>query len=401
MKKKLIATMLSAVMVLTSMSFSYAAEETTAEATPVTATQSVSIKSVTPIAKASSYSYSKVKVTWDAVDGADGYEVYRATTKNGKYTKTYITSASKTSYINAGRTCGKTYYYKVRAFKKNGSKNTYSKYSAVTSARVVPSKTSVKDAWGSASGTHSLFIEWTGIAGATDYQVQYRYTMNGKTSDWKNKVKTIDGEWLPFKTYNTAYKNAKKKYPSGYVEGVILEGFDEDAKIPLNEYVTKAICAKNQATVNWVPQDDRTYELRVRAYRTVNGKKVYGAWSSPFTLKERLDVDAAYKELVRFTKEYAAKNHPKWKYIDDNEGMSDSTNSYYTYGVLGTSSRYVRTEDFVAHMKTRIKNYINMVKGADGQDEGTIFIKKVKPGDTEGIRENETDNTFYEVWMLF
>ena len=405
-KRRFAGILLSLTLAAASIGFAYADEvtvcpEESPAATVAAAQAAASIKAMKPELKAASYSYNKIKLSWEKVGGADGYQIYRATKKNGKFSRIATVGAEKSEYINTKLSCGKTYYYKVRAFQKNGSKKIYSKYSAVTSAKVVPSKTAVKDVWGGAVGGHRVTVEWKGIAGATDYQVQYRYTMNGKTSDWKNKVKSVDGEWLSFKTYNTAYKNAKKKYPSGYVEGVILAGYDEDAKIPLNEYVTKAICTKNQAIVSWVPQDDRVYELRVRAYRTVNGKKIYGAWSNPFTLTERLDVDAAYKELVKFTKEYAAKNHPKWKYIEDNADMRDNNSSYYTYGVLGGSSRYVKTEDFVERYKERIANYINMVKGDGGESVGTIFIKKVKPGDTEGIWKNDTNDTYYKVWMLF
>ena len=265
----------------------------------------------------------------------------------------------------------------------------------------MPSKTAVKDVWGGAVGGHRVTVEWKGIAGATDYQVQYRYTMNGKTSDWKNKVKSIDGEWLPFYTYKQMVADCRKDRPNGTIEVPRLDGKKGAETVTLEEYINRQELKKNQAIVSWVPQDDRTYELRVRAYRTVNGKKIYGAWSSPFTLKERVDVDAAYKELVRFTKEYAAKNYPKWKYIDDNADMRDNNSSYYTYGVLGGSSRYVKTEDFVERYKERIANYINMVKGDGGESVGTIFIKKVKPGDTEGIWKNDTNDTYYKVWMLF
>ena len=31
------------------------------------------VKAITPAAKAASYSYSKIKVTWDKIDGVDGY----------------------------------------------------------------------------------------------------------------------------------------------------------------------------------------------------------------------------------------------------------------------------------------------------------------------------------------
>ena len=359
------------------------------------------LKAATVTAKAASYRYDKVKLTWEQLAGVDGYQVYRATSKTGTYTKVATVKGDRTtSYINTGLTCGKTYYYKVRALKKISGKYVYSKYSAVTSGKPVPSKTRVKDAWGSAIGTHTVYVEWTGIAGATDYEVQYRYTLNGKTSSWKTKVESIDGEWLPFKTYNTLYREAKKKYPSGYVTGVVLAGYPRGSKIPLKEYVESTV-KKNQALVSWVPQDDRIYEFRVRAYRTVSGKKVYGAWSDPYTMVETFDIDAAYAELEAYAKDYAAKNYPQWHYIDDHEGMNDSNASFYVEGELGGSSRYVKQEDFIENYKDDIARYIRRMKSSGGQKEGFVYIKKVRPGDTEGLGINDSDNTYYAVWMLY
>lgn len=62
-----------------------------------------------------------VTISWNAVSGADKYQVYRATSKDGKYSLLFTTA--KTTVKNTGLKSGKTYYYKVRAF------NTFSGYS--------------------------------------------------------------------------------------------------------------------------------------------------------------------------------------------------------------------------------------------------------------------------------
>ena len=72
------------------------------------------------------------KLTWNTVDGAARYEVYRATGKNGSYTKLFTTG--NRSYTNTSAKAGTTYYYKVKAVsKKTTSAN--SSYSAVVSIR--------------------------------------------------------------------------------------------------------------------------------------------------------------------------------------------------------------------------------------------------------------------------
>ena len=72
------------------------------------------------------------RLTWNAVTGAAKYEVYRATSKNGSYTKMFTTS--NLSYTNTSAKAGTTYYYKVKAVSK--VKNTAnSAFSTVVSIR--------------------------------------------------------------------------------------------------------------------------------------------------------------------------------------------------------------------------------------------------------------------------
>ena len=116
------------------------------------------VKAITPAAKAASYSYSKIKVTWDKIDGLDGYIVYRATSKNGTYSKAF--STTKNSYINTNRITGKYYYYKVRGYKKINGKTVYTKYSPVTATYARPNKVKITDAYGRPAGIGGIMIAW-------------------------------------------------------------------------------------------------------------------------------------------------------------------------------------------------------------------------------------------------
>ena len=72
------------------------------------------------------------RLTWNAVAGASQYEVYRATSKNGSYTKMFTTS--NLSYTNTSAKAGTTYYYKVKAVSKVKS-TANSAFSTVVSIR--------------------------------------------------------------------------------------------------------------------------------------------------------------------------------------------------------------------------------------------------------------------------
>ena len=68
-----------------------------------------------------------VKLSWEKINGAERYYVYRATSKDGEYER--IKSTTTTSYTDTSAKAGKTYYYKVKAIHSNSAAN--SAYSAV------------------------------------------------------------------------------------------------------------------------------------------------------------------------------------------------------------------------------------------------------------------------------
>lgn len=98
----------------------------------VTAPKKVSITSVKQKAKTK-----KVVVKWKKVSDATGYKVYMKTGKNGKYklVKT-LKKNSKVSYTTGKLKSKKTYYFKVRAYKKASGKTAYGKYSKVKKVTV-------------------------------------------------------------------------------------------------------------------------------------------------------------------------------------------------------------------------------------------------------------------------
>lgn len=96
------------------------------------------------LSKVAESSKGKLKLTWKTDKNVSGYVIYRATSKSGTYKKIKTVQGNKTSsYINSGLKNGKTYYYKIRTYKKVGNKNIYSNYSSVKAGKTKEYKVSV------------------------------------------------------------------------------------------------------------------------------------------------------------------------------------------------------------------------------------------------------------------
>lgn len=77
------------------------------------------------------------KLSWKKVSDADGYEIYYTTAKNGTYKKLKtITKTSTVTYTKEKLTEGKTYYFKMRAYKTVDGKKIYGKYSVIKNVKI-------------------------------------------------------------------------------------------------------------------------------------------------------------------------------------------------------------------------------------------------------------------------
>jgi len=128
----------------------------------------------TPVVTATNVaSTGKVKLTWGAVEGAAKYEIYRATSLNGTYTKIYTTT--KTSMINTSTQAGKTYYYKVKAI----SADTSAANSALSQVASQIAKLARPVVTASTNSAGNVVLKWSAVDGAAKYTVYRATSANG------------------------------------------------------------------------------------------------------------------------------------------------------------------------------------------------------------------------------
>lgn len=163
--------------------------------------------------------YNSARISWKKVSGAAGYQVYRATSQNGKYKK--VRTTAKTSWTNEKLTTGKVYYYKVRAYKKSGSKTVYGSFSI--KAKAVPRTKA--PTFKLTAGKNKIQVSWNKVSGADGYRIYRAKSKNG------------------------SYKMIK------------------DSRSKLRRYTSVRLTGNHK------------YYYKMRSYRVVKGKKVYSEYS--------------------------------------------------------------------------------------------------------------------------
>ncbi|MGY3665257.1 MAG: N-acetylmuramoyl-L-alanine amidase [Roseburia sp. 1XD42-69] len=130
--------------------------------------------------KDSTYVYLK----WKKVSGAQGYEIYRSTSKDKDFKKIKtVNKGSTVSFKDKSVKAGKTYYYKVRAYKKSGGETVRAGFCGVQKTKVLK-KPSVPSA---SSSKTQVKLKWKKINGAKKYQI---YRSNKKNGSYK-KIATV------------------------------------------------------------------------------------------------------------------------------------------------------------------------------------------------------------------
>jgi len=190
-------------------------------------------------------SYNSTYIKWNKVSGASGYRVYRATSKNGKYERLVTTTAL--SYTDTRLTSGKTYYYKVRAYKWVNGTKVFGPYSDIFTLTPKLSMPTVKIYH---SGT-SVRFEIDKVSGATGYRVYKSTSANGKYTRITSNTKTLH------KDYDISYTN--------------------------------------------------TYYYKVRAYKVVNGKKVFSEYTKPVKITTHVP-----RPIITVTRDDTSKLKVKW-----------------------------------------------------------------------------------------
>ena len=191
----------------------------------------------------------KPTISWTAVEGATGYEVWRCGTSGGTYTKLITTAADKLSVTHTGAAVGNDYFYKVKAlYGPNPSCN-----SALTAAKGVwvDLKQPTVKVLNSVS-TGKPVIQWEKVDYAVGYKVYMSETSGGT---YKEIYSTTNPDKLSvthtgakaendyFYKVVAVHKNSKCNSAMSAAKGVWCDLARTTANVSLN--------AKNKPYISW------------------------------------------------------------------------------------------------------------------------------------------------------
>lgn len=137
-------------------------------------------------AGAAASAYNSVVFSWNALEGADGYTVYRATGASSNFTELGSVEAGVLSYTDDTVAAGTTYSYKVKGYRTIGGSKVYGEYSDACVAKPELASTTLKS---EVKGPKSVKLTWEKVDGANGYAV---YRKASGQDEFKN-IKTVEG----------------------------------------------------------------------------------------------------------------------------------------------------------------------------------------------------------------
>lgn len=165
--------------------------------------------------------YDKIRVTWDAVAGADGYEVWRSTSADSGSATFRALVTTGTQYDDTSVDDGVTYYYWLKTVNFSVGASAFSSADAGSLlALAAPTGVAASDGL-----TSKITISWSPVTGATDYEIWVNTVDNSGTAtkifdsasspkDWSVGVETVFYLWVRAK--NAAQTSDFSASDTGY-----------------------------------------------------------------------------------------------------------------------------------------------------------------------------------------
>ena len=231
-------------------------------------------------AEAVATAYNSVSVSWNALEGAEGYVVYRAAGASGSYEELGSVEAGVLNYTDNSVAAGNTYSYKVRAYRTVNGSRIYGEYSEACTAQPELSAAALK---AEVTGPKSIKLTWEKVNGASGYAV---YRKVSGQEEFK-KIKTIEGgskKSYTDKSVKTGTKYAYVVRAYTNVNGAKVWAPDSNQitvtpTVPAPSEVTVTNTSYNSLTITWSKVKDAD------GYKILRATSKNGSYKTVATVK--------------------------------------------------------------------------------------------------------------------
>ena len=256
-----------------------------------------------------------VSLKWNKDANADGYIVeYLSGNKFVKLTDK--TSGLAVSYKVTGLEAGTLYKFRVRGYKNENGKRVYGEYSDVLNVRTLPkamsnlklgarTDNSISLKWDKNETANGAVVEmykngqWVVVATKTSNKAvshkitglkagtQYKFRVRAYINDEGGRIYSVYNVTLNEVTAPAAVTNfrsvisAKTAIRFNWNKNTAVDGYEIDMAVGSNWVKQATVEGGNSvayAQTKLAP--DTAYRFRIRAYKTVDGKKIYSAYTT-------------------------------------------------------------------------------------------------------------------------
>lgn len=236
----------------------------------------IKVNLTTPTLSVVSGGYNKLNLSWNKVENASGYEIYRYDSKLKDYKKIKdITKGNILTYVDTGLG-GFSYKYKIRAVTTSYTTMNYSALSAEASATPTPNQvTGVKQ--GSYSTSH-ITLKWTKQTGVTGYQIVKSSSKNGKYTVAATVTKNASSYTIKNVGAGKGYYYKIRSYKNNSNGKAVYGAYSDAVKMvtkPSASTVTLKKTGGTRIKVTWTKSTGaNTYEVYMSTRRTSGFTKV-------------------------------------------------------------------------------------------------------------------------------
>lgn len=316
-------------------------------------------------------SYNRLTVSWNGLDGADGYVILRASGESSAYEELASVAGDTFIYTDQSVITGTAYKYKIKGYRMTDGARVYGEESNIVSGKAYPAAAELK----ASVSYNKVKLTWNKVEGATGYRIERKAAGSssykeietlgkGSSTGYTDKtVKTGTKYTYRVRAYTKAdgetvwggYSNEKTVTPTMAATTVTLKNTSYNSiavswKKVSGAHGYKVLRASSAngsyKTVKTIRNDDTftftdeglsvgtTYYYKVCAYRSVGGKNVNGTKSEVMSLQAvptavELKSEAAGATAVKLT----------WSKAK----LPSSGGGYYIYQVVDGQEKKIKT----------------------------------------------------------